>query len=440
MRTVLWLVVVSVVVAEDPALPGALPPLDDALLQADDLVSAFGHGRVRAVGGDDDAGPAFAGAGLTARVGASGSLGDVRGSVVVGDGAWWVTPTQPSSSATELQPTALTLTTPPLASFVQRLSVEIPLAPLGTPGQLVVGRFPLVIADGRFVGVEGFDARGRSVDGAALDTAIAPVLIKTGVVALDLGAVVDDVDGDGVDDVGPFKALAFVDASLDMPTDDVNFDDVNVDLYLLAHHEAPTLRPTLGARGSVDVWGLRLKGGLDGQLALDETQGLQRSSTGLHGELSARTLLPWRLRAPRPYVEAGVEGTGDVVAPAPTQHGMLGELDLLGFANTWQIVTRAGVTDDDTGFAAAVAWRLVSALDGPLADPRGKKFSIAGRDDEEAGRVFAEVDVDLGLPVADNVDVDVSWAVAVRDGLFAQRVLIGLRFSFGDDDGLLPQF
>lgn len=434
----LWLVVVSVVASEDPALPLALPPLDDALLQTGDDgsdIHAFGHGRVRGVGEDGVVG-AFAGAGLTGRVGASGSLGDVRGSVVVGDGGWWVTPTSPTATTTTglaLAPT-LTLLTPPFASFVQRLSVEIPLSPLGTAGQLLVGRFPLAIADGRFVGAEGFDARGRSVDGAVIDTTLAPVLVKAGLVALDLGASVD-ADGDGVVDVDEdavaFNAVGFVDAALDMPSDDANFDDVNVDVYLLLHHSAPTLRPTLGARAGVDVWGLRLKAGLDGQLALDETQGLERNSSGLHGELTARTLLPWTLDAPRPYVEAGIEGTGDVVAPAPTQHGTLGELDLAGFAHSWQVVTRAGVVDD-SGFAASIAWRRVAPFGGALRDPR----------DSEDRDGYAEVDVVFALPVADHVDVDAGWAVAVSQddaSLLAQRVLVGLRFSFGDDDGLLPE-
>ncbi len=452
---VLWLVVVSVVASEDPALPLALPPLDDALLQtADDGsdIHAFGHGRVRGVGEDaaDDAvsDGAFAGAGLTARVGASGSLGDVRGSVVVGDGGWWVTPTSASTTTTTtaLQPTTLTLLRPPLASFVQRLSVEIPLSPLGTAGQVLVGRFPLVIADGRFVGVEPFDARGRSVDGAVIDTTIAPVLVKAGVVALDLGSApaptAPDVDADGAPDVdaAAFDALGFVDVAVDMPSEDANFDDVNVDVYLLLHHstqtDAATLRPTLGARAGVDVWGLRLKAGVDGQLSLDETQGLQRNSSGLHGELAARTLLPWTLQAPRPFLEAAVEGTGDVTAPAPSQHGTLGELDLLGFRNTWQVVTKAGVVDEASGFAATVAWRLVSAMKPATVDPRG----VAVGDTD--GARYAEVDVAFALPVADDVDVDVGWSVAVDEveaRLLAQRVLIGLRFSFGDDDGLLPE-
>jgi len=436
---VLWLVVVSVLSgtpADDPALPLALPPLDDALLTDDGDVHAFGHGRVRAVGEDGDVD--FAGAGLTARVGARGAVGDVRGSVVVGDGGWWVAPTRPTTTTTtELAPTTLTLARPPLLSLVQRLSVEVPLSPLGSPGQLVLGRFPLVIADGRYIGAESFDGRGRTVDGAVVEAGVGAVVVKAGVVALDLGAGRDD-DHDGradEDAVSPFDAAGFVDAAVSV--DDGVFDDVRVDAYVVAHHAAPTLSPTLGARAAIDAWGLRWQAGVDAQLALDETEGLQRTGGGLHGELRARTLLPWTLPTPRPFLEVGGEATGDVTAPAPTQHGFFGALDLVGLHDTAQLFSRVGV-DDDTGFAAAVGWRVVGSLDDDgFVDPRGRALALG--DGATPLARFAEIDVDLTVPVADAVDVDVGWAVAIDDvGLRAQRVLIGLQFSFGDDDGLLP--
>ncbi len=438
----LWLVVVAVVAGEDPPLPGALPPLDDTLLGgpvADDDTSFFGHGRVRAAGqsglgpevddDDDDAVLSGGGASLTGRLGASGSLGDVRGAVVVGDGAWFVWPELAGATTSSLD-----LVARPLAPFVQRLSIEVPLAPLGAPGQLAVGRLPLVIADGRMVGSEPFDARGRSVDGAVVDANFGTALWRAGAAVLDLGAARDDA---GVD---PLQLLGFVDVAVDTSAlaavDGDVVENAAVDVYLLLHHRLLVARPTLGARASVDVVGLRLGVGVDGQLALDEREGLQLIDRGLHGEVSARTLLPWSLPGPRPFVEVGGEATGSLVAPAPTQHGTLGNLDLVALPNTAQLWAGVGV-DDDSGFLASLTWRGVSAL-GPTVDPRGAPVSSSG------GPLFGELDVDLGLPIADDVDVDIGWAVSFGApgsrgvGLSQQRLLVGLRFSFGDDDGLLP--
>lgn len=436
-----WLVVVVGLAAEDPSLPGALPPLDDdLLLGASSSVHAFGHGRVRVVAEDGFVTNPVVGAGLTGRVGATGALGDVRAAVVVGDGDWWVA--SPAGDAAIVEAASLRLVPRPLVPFLQRLTIEVPLAPLGAPGQLVVGRMPLVVGDGRLVGDESFDARGRSQDGVVLDTNLSVALVRTGVMALDLG-VVDEAGA------APLRVLGFLETSFGFSSafddvDDVaNADDVAVDvddavgtalanpaanLYLLVHHDAPTLRPTLGARASVDAWGLRLSTGFDGQLALDEEQGLSVIGSGVHGEAKVRTLLPWTFTSPRPFVEAAVEATGDVTAPAPSQHGTMGALDLVAFRNTTQVIGRAGVESAD-GFTASVTWRHIRPL-GEAKDPRGLPLAFAG--------AFSEVDVDLGLAVAEDVDIDINWAGGIRDGAPAQRLLIGVRFSFGDDEGLLP--
>ncbi|MDP2341231.1 MAG: hypothetical protein Q8O67_09750 [Deltaproteobacteria bacterium] len=424
----LWLVVVGALVAEDPVLPGALPPLDDALLlgegDAGGGASVFGQGRIMGGAEDrdivDDADPIVAAA-LTGRLGVAGRIGDLRAAVVVGDGAWWTAPVEASSSS------SLVLVPRPVVAPLSRVSLEVPVGLFGAPGLLLLGRFPLVIADGRLVGSEPFDARGRSVDGALVDVELGEVQARAGAVLLDLGAL-SLRDGDVVDE---WSGLGFVAAS-------THVFDVALDLYGLVHHAGPAqlARPTLGTRAVVDVVGLRWSAGLDGQLALDETNGADVVDSGVHAELGVRTLLPWSLRSPRPFLEVGLEGTGPLVAPAPTTHGTLGSLDLVGLSNTWQTRAAIGV-DDDTGFSFKATWRLVSGL-GKVRSPIGV---VVG---ESSGPLFNELDVDLCLPIDDDVGLDVAWSVALGRGLLpagpAQRLIVGLKFSFGDDDGLLSSF
>jgi len=125
-----------------------------------------------------------------------------------------------------------------------------------------------------------------------------------------------------------------------------------------------------------------------------------------------------------------------VSAPAPTTHATMGSLDLVGFSNTWQTRAAAGV-DDDSGLALRATWRLVSGL-GKVRSPAGV---VVG---DQIGALFNEIDVDLCLPIDDDVGLDVAWSVALGRGLLpagvAQRLIVGLKFSFGDDDGLLASF
>ncbi len=413
-------------------LPDALPPLDEALLQgpssADD-VTFFGQGRVL-VGAENpaivnDLEP-IGGAALTGRVGVAGRIGDLRAAVVVGDGAWWTTPVR--------DPT-LELVPRPLVAPLHRLSLEVPVGLLGAPGLLVLGRFALVVADGRLVGSEPFDARGRTVDGAVVDVELWGVHTRAGAVVLDLGAEGDPGAADPRVDAA--SGLAFLAAGSELVLDPALH--LVLDAYGLLHHTGVdrVLRPTLGARALVDVVGLRWRGGVDGQLALDEEQGLAFVDNGVHAEVAVTTQLPWSLSAPRPFLEMGVEGTTALLAPAPSRHGTLGELDLVDFANTWQARAAIGV-DDPQGFALRATWRLVSSL-GLVHGPGGG--GVIGAD---PGTLFNEVDVALCVPIDDDVGLDVAWAVAVGRGALppgpAQRLIVGLRFSFGDDDGLLASF
>jgi hypothetical protein len=257
---------------------------------------------------------------------------------------------------------------------------------------------------------------------------------RAGAVLLDLGALAlgGEVADTGAPRLDEWSGVGFIAATTEVAR-------VTIDAYGLLHHTGPArlLRPTLGTRAVVDVVGLRWRAGLDGQLALDEAAGLPQVDRGLHGELAIRTLLPWRIASPRPFLEVGLEGTGAVVAPAPTTHQTLGSLDLVGFTNTWQTRASVGV-DDDTGFSLVATWRLVQAL-GKVTSPAGV---VVGN---TIGPLFNELDVDLCLPIDDDVALAVAWSVAVGRGLLfqggpAQRLIVGLQFSYGDDDGLLPSF
>lgn len=426
----------------DAPLPAALPPLDDALLggDGDDAggvpVDVFGDARVRALFSDEaNAAAPLGGFGLTGWLGAHAQLSDLTLTIAVGDGGWWLIPTTTSAASGTPASTStarLDLVARPFVTQVMELHVAVPLLPLGVPGRLQVGRMRLDVADGRFVGREDFDARGRTVDGAVVDAAFAYALARGGVVALDSGVVDEDGTATG-------GALAFVDVDVDVEgaVDALAggaVSDVDVDVYALAHHQRTTLRPTLGARAHAALFGLVVRAGVDGQLALDETAGLTTTGGGLHGELGVRTALPWPRHTPQPFVGASVEATGDVLAPAPTLHGTLGGLDLATFGNTRVLGAEAGVVDVDSGFAAQLTWRNVAAL-GPVVDRAGVLLG-------DTGLLFSAVDVGVVVPVADSgVDLRVDFAFAAKDKEPLQRFLIGLAGRFPrdvdahDDDG-----
>jgi hypothetical protein len=405
-----------------PPLPSSLPPLDDELLAASPApVAAFGTGRLRGVavddnGADDNGGDA-AGAGWTARVGVAGDAGPLRGTIVVGEQGWWLGPTGPA------QPGPALTSTPPLPGLLHA-TVAVPLAPLGLPARLVVGRLTPVVADGRFWGAEPFDARGRTSDGAVVD--------------VDLGG--GDHGARSTLSSGLFARLDKGGAPAGYAALSRRDDVVDVDVYLLGERDPAgdgVVRALLGSRAWLLAGPVQLRLGLDGLGALDDASTTTTTTTTVpaaswHGEAAFQTRLPWRFSAPRPFIDAGIEATGGDVrwtTPAPSVHGTQGALDLVDIDNTWQLRAATGVqgTGADEGFDVVVGWRHVGRLTNarPLSRPGGGPVAFTHVD---------EVDVDIVVPVADDATLQLAWSGAPLPSGFTQRFVVSLTFDIGDVD------
>jgi hypothetical protein len=410
---------------EPPTLPDALPPLDDTLVPAAP-VQFFAQMRVR---GDVDDDRTFArasgvvvGTSITGRVGVEGALPGLDGAslvVIAGDGG---RVGQPGGAPALVAPAALT--------FLYQAELALPFSIAGVPAALDVGRMPVVIADGRLVGDEPFDERGRTLDGFRVRAHPAITDVSVGAFWLDSNNL-----------AAPISGVIVVDAAI-RPS-----DALDLDAYGFVHRdglEALTI-PTAGARVDAALWSwLRLHGGADVQAPLrDGSTAFASAGRSGHAEIGGRASGAVLADAPSLFVDAGGEVTaGDAVlgrvfrAPAPTQHDALGLLDLVARDNTWATRLSLGAVDT-RGLSLAVTGSLVGIVDagGPLVDT---SFApLIGRRAGVGGVALYEVDGALDLPLGKGVGLAVGYGLAVpgralANEVPAQRLLVSLHGSIGE--------
>jgi hypothetical protein len=426
------------------ALPEALPPLDPGLV--DDVDSGprfFAHARMRAELDDsrdlsriDDT---AAGAALSGRVGVDADVQRARVIVVVGDGGRIGVPSASGSAAPPL------LARPALPQLLEAtLAFDTEVA--GFPATFLVGRAPVVVADGRLVGTEPYDARGRTLDGVALRGGTDAVRAGVGAYWLDPFAAA----ATGEEAAWSGLALAHVAAR-------GVADETALDAYALLHRDGALglTVPTIGARTTGALLSfVRGRAGADVQAVSIDAEGpWSTAGSAMHLEIGARALAPLSTtispRVPDVFLDAALELTsGDVVhgrsfrAPAPTQHGTLGLLDLVAMDNTWSAAVTAGVLDG-SGLLIDVAARMVGIVDpaDPLVDTAGAPLPMR----VGAGIALLELDARFEVPLGAALFLDVGYGVALPGHALigdqpAQRLLVALSGTTdtGDDTPLLP--
>jgi hypothetical protein len=416
--------------ADKPAeLPDSLPPLDEKLAgEPAPPVAPFGQLRLRAE--LDDARDftrdkeTAAGVALTGRVGVDADVDGAHLVIVVGDGG-------------RIGPPAvapLLVARPALAALWQA-ELTLPVSIAGVAGAVDVGRMPVVVADGRLVGMEPFDARARTLDGLRLRTHT--TLVDVDGALMWLGPDTTDAG----DLTSAASALALLEGSL-RP-----LDGVDVDVYGLLHRDGPdalTL-PTLGARvsasSSIADFAVRARAGGDAQAPVaDGANSFQVAGKAGHAEAGVAVAAPGLgARELSFFVDGGGEITaGDVVkgrvfrAPAPTQHDALGLLDLAAWDNTWSTALAVGATDK-SGLAVDVGARVTGLVDpsGVLLDTA---FHAVPERTNHGDLAFVEFDASLELPLSRDVALGVDYGVALPGSALignepAQRLLVSIRAS-----------
>lgn len=426
------------------SLPDTLPPLDDALI-GDGLPSGprfFAQARLR--GELDDSrdfsrtADTAAGAALSGRVGIDADIEAARAIVVVGDGARIGSPSS-----------APLLVARPAAPQLLEVALVFDTEVAGLPATLTLGRAPVVVGDGDLVGVEPYDARGRTLDGAAVRARRDQ--LRAGVAVYWLGPAVADAG----DNSGAFSGLAVIDAGL-RGHEGEDGEDLAFDAYLLLHRDgaARVTTPTLGARLDGALWPfLQGHAGADAQaFAIDGQDPLAPAGGGVHLEAGARATAPRSAslspRVPDLFLDAALElTTGDVVAgrsfraPAPTQHGKLGLLDLIAIDNTWSASVAVGAKDS-RGLFMDVGARVIGLVDsaGLLLDVAGAPLAprVGG------GLALVEIDARFEIPLGGALFLDVGYAVGLPGAALigdqpAQRLYVAINGSTGmGDDALMP--
>lgn len=422
-------------VADVPSdtLPDALPPLDDGLVDpAGGALPAVFFAQARIRGELDEsrdlsrAADTAAGAALTGRIGVDADLDVGRLVVVVGDGG-----------RLGLPATAPALVPRPVLALLLEVALILDTQVAGMPALFSIGRAPVTLADGRLVGVEPYDARGRTLDGASLHGGSETLRVGGGVYWL--GPLVADEGAPlSPDDEGALSGLAVVDAQWR------DRDDAwRADLYALLHRDAvdSVTVPTLGARvdGSIASF-LRARAGGDVQsFSVDGDDPFDPAGNAFHLEAGARATAPLSSlvssRVPDVFVDITAEITaGDVVAgrsfrtPAPTQHGALGFLDMVAMDNTWSGGVSVGALDEN-GLFLDVGARLVGTVDdgAPLVDTAGVPLPmrIGG------GLALVELDARFEVPLGKGLFLDVGYGVALPGAALvgdqpAQRLAVSL--------------
>lgn len=453
---------------EPAALPDALPPLDDALIDpvagapANSPLRSFAQLRLRGeldesrdLSRVDDA---SAGAALTGRVGVDAALSGARLVVVVGDGA------RLGGKAT-----APPLVRRPALPVLWQAELALDLEAAGLPAVFALGRMPVVVGDGRLLGVEPFDPRGRTLDGARLVVDAGPVAARAGALWL---APADASDGGGA-----FSGVGFVELALQdgpgrqlddhlvapgapgpgdafhaAPGQGDSGLDVMLDGWGILHRDGagglttPTAGVRLGAALPLGPATLLGRTGVEVQAPLvDGAEAFSPAGTSARAHVGLRAatrLSPIAVRAPDPFVDVSAEITaGDVVAgrvlqaPAPTQHGFLGLLDLVAPDNTWAAALAVGGTTA-RGLFADLTGRLVGIVDpdGPLLDTAGAPV----RQRVGHGLALLELDARLELPLTDGVSLGAGYGIAVPGAALvgdmpAQRLYVTLRAQASSD-------
>ena len=420
-------------------LPDALPPIDDALLETPSTLAAFAQGRLRfgleqgrLFVPQDAVGATM----LTGRMGVRGTIGDADATVVIGEGATLLMAAPAVGSPLDASFGPL-LVVRPFAPMVHVLFVDVPTAAIGVPARFQIGRMPVVVADGRFVGAEAFDVRGRFLDGARLAGGTDDLTVEVGAFWLGPLAPGDAAAASGL---------------LLLSLHSEPLDGFVVDAYLLGHRDGtpvrggadPLLVPTAGGRARWAHSWLKARAGGDLQASFDEANGLALRGVAWHAEGAARFLPPSWIDAPVPFAELGVEATGgdDVLgavfrAPAPTQHGTLGLLDLVAADNTVSPWLALGAAE--AGFVAEVVVRNVSMLrpTGRLWAPDRRTILLPDRSRTSTG--FFELDTHVALPVSAAASLDITFSLAApqgawagEDAVTAHRLLCSLRFLIDD--------
>ncbi len=431
--------------SEPAPLPESLPPLDESLVKEAPASPMSLFAAVRLRGELDDSrdlsrvDDASAGAALSGLVGASAALEGAHVDVVVGDGARIGQP-----------PTAPALVARPALPALEQAQLSFDLSVAGFPAALSLGRMPVVVADGRWVGTEPFDPRGRTLDGARLRA-------HAGLVDAGLGAFwLGPGDLDAADTGRAVSALGVLEAGVRAG------DDVDLDVYALLHRDGPAglTLPTLGLRASGSWSFLRGRAGADAQAPLaDGSSAFSPAGTAGHAEAGVRATAPLaRWFAPpgdEPAPSASlpdvyVDGSGEITAgtvvdgrvfraPAPTQHDVLGLLDFVAADNTWSAAVAAGA--DDGAGRLEVAGRIIGIVDGagPLLDTGFKPIPQRRGD----GIALFELDATLALPLTKDLALGVGYAVAVPGAALvgdepAQRLFVSLSGAAGDAASPLP--
>jgi hypothetical protein len=319
------------------------------------------------------------------------------------------------------------------------LDVEI----LGLPSTLSLGRMPVVVGDGRLVGTEPFDARGRTLDGASLDLRGSGADGALGLVWL---APQEESDDDATGEAA--SGFGFVDVALHPRV--VAGVELELEAHGLLHRDGPrklTL-PTAGLRlgaGAAPASSLRLTGsaGVELQSPLRdggsiESDGLAARATGdARASYALSSSLP---RAPDFFaglsaeITAGSAVAGRVLhAPAPSQHGALGLLDLVAADNTWSAALDVGTTTD-RGLLVDVTGRLVGIVDrsGPLLDVAGDPIPQR----TGSGLALVEIDARVELPLSRELSLGAAYGLALPGAALvgdqpAQRLLLTLRAVAG---------
>ncbi len=437
--------------APAPGLPEALPPLNERLLT--ELMSAapepgqraplrmFGQGRLRAEldeSRDLSALPDTAfGATLTGRIGIEASTNTVRATLVVGDGG-------------RLGPSARlpTLVPRPFAAVLLQAELAVDVDLVGMRAACALGRAPLVIADGRFIGAEAWDARGRFVDGAR-------VIVHGDSVEATFAAVsLDSAQSDALPTLPSASALGS--GLLVASFHATPVEGVVLDSYAWLHRDASTVAqavtvPNLGARLTTQLGRVQLAAGGDVQGTVrDVRTDTFIAGTAAHGEATARVTAPLSMLvdAPDPFAALHVEFTrGTVVqgqsfrAPLPTQHGALGELDFFRADNTASATLSLG------GQTAGGLLMQANLLAIGAADANAAIKDIDGRawrnQTPNPVAVFVEANARFRVPLTRTISLGGVYAVGVPGQLLvgdapAQRLLVTLSFCADSDGKISP--
>jgi hypothetical protein len=426
-------------------LPSELPPFDEGLF---DLLTGegdaerfpfaarglelFGDGRLRLELDENrdmlPPGDLQAGVSLTGRLGVRAPLGPHSATVVLGDGR------RLGQDAGNLP---VPLVRPPPLSFLYALHVDLDASALFLPATLRIGRMPVEVGDGRWLGRADFDPRGRTFEGALLLHEGSTFAAKAG--ALWLGPM----------QPGDAAAPSFV----LLGEGRRRGRSYEASAYGLLHRDGtpaaaalPALSiATLGARGEARALGLQLKMGADGQLPLTDERPLEPVGFGAHLEAALRYAPELSLfsLSGAPFIELSSEWTGGEAyrgrafrAPGGSPHGFLGVLDLAEADNMLSAALALGL-QTKAGFLAAVELRLLA-----LSDPRGALYDAAGKEvlAKDSARderlAFTEVDARVRLPCSEGASLEAEYGVAFggpalqRGASPVQRLLLSAVFSF----------